>query len=115
MNDTHRPTEPVGEAKEPQGFAGIARHLNELHPDRRRPISRQLVYKWYICRRTNRFPEPVATSGGGSGHSVWDLETVATWYEKWSYYHGTSVTRRPAPAPVHTISTPTEEEGGIAA
>lgn len=89
MNDTHRPAEPAGDDKEgSKGFAGVARRLNDLYPRRRRPISRQLVYKWFQNRHYNRFPEPVSTAGTGTGRPVFDLQAVEKWYASYRSHHG---------------------------
>lgn len=120
MNDDHRPTEPAGEntdSSERKGFAGIARLLNELHPDRRRPISRQLVHKWYLHRSYNRFPEPAAMAGGGTGRPVFDITEVENWYISYRRYHGETLPERTA-APISTTdsrSMTAREEGSIAA
>lgn len=117
MNDDHRPTEPVGKDKKPEGFAGIARHLNDIHPNRRRPISRQLVHKWYINRHYNRFPEPVDSSGSGTGRSLFDPKAVEEWYASHARHHGDSVPQQQTAAAVPQDARPLnpDEEGSLAA
>lgn len=89
MDDKERPAEPdAGDNGGAQrgGFAKVAKHLNELHPERRRPISRQLVHKWWLSRRSNRFPEAVETTGssnGGRGNHIFDFAAVAVWYAEY--------------------------------
>lgn len=88
MTDTHRPAEPVEEGKKKHvGFAAVAQRLNELYPDRKRPISRQLVYKWYTHRGYNRFPGPIGPAGG-NGRPEFDLAAVEKWYAGYWPTHG---------------------------
>jgi len=87
MAKDNRPTGPVVDDKESThgGFSDIARVLNELFPNRRRPISRQLVHKWYMYREDNKFPEAASTTGstnGGKGHPEFNYTVVVGWYER---------------------------------
>jgi hypothetical protein len=93
MDEAHGPAEPVEEdsGKRTGGFAAVAERLNKIHRDRRRPISRQLVYKWYIHRSYNRFPEPTAVTGSGAGRPVFDLATVEDWYVSYRGYRGEEI------------------------
>ena len=90
MIDKERPAEPVvDDTDTPRtgGFAKVAEQLNKDYPVRRRPISRQLVHKWWICRHSNGFPEATAVRGsasGGRGRPVFDLDEVDAWYVKYS-------------------------------
>lgn len=115
MSDKERPAEPGagddGTARR-GGFAKAAERLNELYPVRRRPISRQLVHKWWLFRHSNGFPESVESTGsgnGGKGRPVFDLTAVETWYAKYQD------TRRTAHAPhthkPHTADEPADENG----
>jgi hypothetical protein len=92
MNEDHGPAEPAGDDKEeqqPRGFAGLARWLNNEYPNRKRPISRQLVHKWFLYRHHNGFPAPVSPpGGGGSGRPTFDVEEVDRWYFKFRGSHG---------------------------
>lgn len=91
MTGNH-PAEPVvdGNGKTEGGFAELARQLNLRHPGRRRPISRQLVHKWWMFRHYNRFPEAIDSRGntsGGKGRPVFDIDSVVTWYADYRKYH----------------------------
>lgn len=64
-----------------EGYAALARRLNKLHPNRRLPISRQLVHRWFLRRETNGFPPPhpiAAKSGRMKNH--FDAEAVERWH-----------------------------------
>lgn len=65
------------------GFAEIARQISARHPDRRRPISRQLVERWYKCRLSNGFPERKAVEVRGKEKPLFDLEEVLRWHTQW--------------------------------
>lgn len=89
MTETHRPAEPVEEGKKKHvGFAAVAERLNKLNPNRKRPISRQLVYKWYIHRSYNGFPAPISPAKGGNGRPEFDLKAVEKWYATYRPQHG---------------------------
>ena len=89
MTEARRPAEPAGDDKEENtGYAAVARRLNELDPKRRRPISRQLVYKWYMYRAHNGFPEAVGMRGSGTGRPIFDMKAVEIWYAKHRSTHG---------------------------
>jgi hypothetical protein len=93
MTGNHHPAEPVVDDKKRAhgGFAGIAKLLNKRYPDRRRPISRQLVYKWWTNRHYNRFPETSAMQGsanGGRGNPVFNYREVVEWYTTYQRHHG---------------------------
>lgn len=79
------------------GFAEIARRLNALHPERPKPISRQLVQRWYVCRGTNQFPDrqPV-TLESGKIKQLFDLQAVERW-------HGGRKRTQDAKPPIETI------------
>lgn len=89
MDDKESPAEPAaGDKGRPTrgGFAEAAKALNREHPNRRRPISRQLVHKWCNHRHFNMFPEPVDWAGsgnGGKGSPVFNIEAVVTWYAEY--------------------------------
>lgn len=89
MNEEQRPAEPAEDDKEDTcaGFAGLARYLNDEYPGRKRPISRQLVHKWYLYRHHNGFPGPISKSGNG-GRPVFDKEDVDKWYVGFRRSHG---------------------------
>jgi hypothetical protein len=93
-----RPAEPVDTDVDYGGFAEIARRINALHPDRRNPISRQLVAKWYSCREHNGFPERVlVTMSDGRVKELFDLAAVDRWHTIWR------LTRTPVRPPIETI------------
>lgn len=85
--DKEGPAEPVVGDKGTTrgGFAEVAKHLNREYPVRQRPISRQLVHKWWLYRHSNGFPEAIATSGssGGTGRPVFDVTAIIKWYAKY--------------------------------
>lgn len=117
MNDKERPAEPVvgDEGTLQGGFAETARHLNLEFPSRRRPISRQLVYKWWTNRHMNRFPEAISTSGTGRGRSLFDINAVIGWYTEYSKYRS-SAFRAPATcAPAPSVEPTRGDEGTLAA
>jgi hypothetical protein len=62
------------------GFADIARRLNALHPERQKPISRQLVQRWFTCREVNNFPEATLVKVKGKWGSLFDVEEAVRWY-----------------------------------
>ena len=73
--------EPAEKGKTHGGYADIARRLNALHPERPRPISRQLVERWYQCRGSNQFPERHSVEvAGGRALVLFDLQAVERWY-----------------------------------
>lgn len=74
------PAEPVEDDSTHGGFAEIARRLNAFHPERSRPISRQLVHRWFECKGSNRFPEPQLVEINGKPRSAYDLDEVQRWY-----------------------------------
>jgi hypothetical protein len=105
------PTEPVvddnGESQ--GGFAWIAGQLNALHPNRPRPISRQLVHKWWVHRAYNRFPEAIGKVGSGKGRPIFSRGAVIKWYDRYRDTRGTPLeegagTHPPALEP-HTQDT----------
>ena len=118
-NDKELPAEPVvgDEGTDQGGFAEVARHLNREYPERRRPISRQLVHKWWIYRKSNRFPEAIGSKGrgnGGQGRPYFDLNAVAEWYERYTDTRQRSVSATPAQAQ-HTSRRTTGNGGSLAA
>jgi hypothetical protein len=63
------------------GFADIARRLSALHPERERPISRQLVQRWYVCRGKNGFPDrELIEVGDGKVKHLFNLAAVERWH-----------------------------------
>lgn len=109
MTDRQRPAEPATDDKgrSEGGFAWIAEELNKRFPPtpHQRPISRQLVHKWWIKRHDNGFPEAVATKGstnGGRGHHVFDLRNAIDWYVM---YRKTRL-RGGAPVTPESVCTP---------
>lgn len=101
MNEEQRPAEPAGDDKEDScaGFAGLARFLNEEFPERRRPISRQLVHKWFLYRHHNGFPGPVSMAGGG-GRPEFSKQDVHKWYIRFRSNHGDpQIEQRNTPSP----------------
>lgn len=74
------PAEPVEDGSTYGGFAEIARRLNALHPERPRPISRQLVHRWFECQGYNHFPAPQVVKTNGKQKSAFDLDAVERWY-----------------------------------
>lgn len=95
------PAEPVvgdeGSAGQ-GGFQKIADHLNMLYPTRPRPISRQLVHKWWMHRHFNAFPEavnPPGSANGGKGRPLFDITAVETWH---AHYIRTRRTQKPLTA-----------------
>jgi hypothetical protein len=90
MIDKECPAEPVvgddGSAR--GGFAKAAEILNGLFPNRPRPISRQLVHKWWLYRHFNGFPAAIDISGSGKGRPVFDLDAVAAWYVSYRRHRG---------------------------
>lgn len=91
MPDKEHAAEPVvdGKGRTQGGFSEVAQLLNELFPKRRRPISRQLVHKWWLYREDNQFPDAidaVGTSHGGRGCSKFSYAEVIRWYERHRRY-----------------------------
>lgn len=86
MNDKECPAEPVVDDDGTGGrggFTKVAERLNTLHPTRTRPISRQLVHKWWMYRHFNAFPDAVMSAGtanGGKGRPLFDIPAVEAWY-----------------------------------
>lgn len=74
------PAEPAEGNSIYGGFADIARRLNALHPERNKPISRQLVERWYKCRKTNNFPERQLVTVKGKDRHLFDLRLVELWH-----------------------------------
>lgn len=93
MNDKECPAEPAAGDDGPArgGFAEAAKHLNRFHPTRQRPISRQLVHKWWLYRHWNDFPEAVdvtGTANGGKGRPVFEMRDVKDWYVSYLRHRG---------------------------
>lgn len=88
MNDSHRPAEPAGDDKERGGYTEVAKRLNKKYPERKRPISRQLVHKWYMYRHHNGFPAPESMSGSGTGRPEFNLAGAEEWYVNYRRSHG---------------------------
>lgn len=101
MVDKERPTDPGAgdEGSARGGFAKVAEHLNARHPTRVRPISRQLVHKWWRNRHWNRFPEAIEAAGsgnGGRGRPVFDLNATVNWYADYLRTRGGAPVEAPA-------------------
>lgn len=109
MGDQH-PTEPVVDdnGKSQGGFAWIAGQLNKDYPHRQRPISRQLVHKWWTRRSWNKFPEAIGTVGSGKGHPVFSRNAVMEWYKRYRDTRG-------APEEEETTPRDTGESDALAA
>lgn len=81
-----RPADPVVDEKGNRlgSYAEVARQINERYPaqNRRRPVSRQLVHKWFQYRYHNRFPAPKEYRGSanGDGNPMFDIKEVLDWY-----------------------------------
>jgi hypothetical protein len=122
MTDKERPAEPVVDddgTADRGGFAKAAEHLNKLYPTRPRPISRQLVHKWWHYRHFNDFPEAVQTTGtanGGKGRSVFDLTEVENWYASYLRHRGVHSTASQEQTQRITGTEPsTDDKGTLAA
>lgn len=91
------PAEQAEEGITYGGFADIARRLNALHPERSRPISRQLVQRWFVCREANGMPDrqPIEVEGGKT-KPLFDLQAVERW-------HSTRRRTRESVPPIETI------------
>lgn len=120
MTDKECPTEPGagddGTAR--GGFAKVAEHLNELYPNRQRPISRQLVHKWWLYRHFNAFPAAVESKGttrGGEGRPVFDKAEVARWYASYSRHRGAAAPAAPEQTPHTEIGSTTADGEDVAA
>lgn len=115
MNNDHRPAQPGGDDKETSsaGFAAVARRLNELFPERPRPISRQLVHKWFLHRHYNGFPAAFP-AGSGMGRPVFDMEAVVDWYISHRRHHGGEplIEQTASPAPLIGKDSPPPSETG---
>lgn len=114
MNDKECPAEPVvgdnGTGARRGGFAKIAERLNELHPSRQRPVSRQLVHKWWMYRHFNAFPAAIDSTGspgtsGGKGRPIFDIAAVEAWHA-----HYIQTRHRPTQAQ-HTAPAQASEDG----
>jgi hypothetical protein len=77
------PAAPAEEESTYGGFAEIARQINARHPERGRPISRQLVERWYKCRGANEFPERRNVEVGGKTKPLFNLDEVMRWHARW--------------------------------
>lgn len=76
------PAEPVENGSTYGGFAEIARRLNALHPERPKPISRQLVHRWFQCRESNGFPATKLVQVDGKWGSLFNLQAVEDWHSR---------------------------------
>lgn len=95
------PAEPAEEGSTYGGFADIARRLNALHPERPKPFSRQLVERWWKCRKSNGFPDRTPREvKGGKVKPLFDLHAVEQWH---STRKRTYVRTREANPPIETI------------
>lgn len=94
MNDKECPAEPVVDddgTPAQGGFQKVADHLNALYPTRTRPISRQLVHKWWMFRHFNAFPEARDSNGtanGGKGRPLFDIAAVEAWHASYLQHRG---------------------------
>lgn len=115
MVDKECPAEPVvgDKGKDRGGFAKAAEHLNDLFPVRRRPISRQLVHKWWLFRHSNGFPEAIektdGNGNGGKGRPVFDLDAITDWYVR---YCDTRLVHGAKPLPPQQTTTRATNDGG---
>jgi hypothetical protein len=111
----------AGDHKTPRlgGFAKAAERLNREYPGRVRPISRQLVHKWWLFRHSNRFPEAVNATGTGTGRPEFDLDEVETWYVRYMETRGgthkISQQRNQAPSSTVVTGEPDNGNGTLAA
>lgn len=87
MTGNRRPAEPVvdDDGNKLGGYSLVAAYINERFPaqDRRQPVSRQLVHKWYRYRTHNRFPHAVdytPTHGTTGGNPLFRIDDVLAWY-----------------------------------
>lgn len=115
MTEGKRPAEPATDDKEKTrgGFAWVAEELNRKFPPapHQRPISRQLVHKWWTKRHDNGFPEAIAIKGsanGGRGHHVFQAQDITDWYV---LYRRTRL-RGNAPGTTGNPLAPQQEHGG---
>lgn len=111
MFGKQHPAEPVvddnGESQ--GGFAWIAGQLNDLYPNRPRPISRQLVHKWWVHREWNRFPEAVGMVGSGRGRPVFSRRAVIKWYVHYRHTRGAPLSEEASTPPPTTYEPRTQE------
>ncbi len=99
------PAEPVvDENGSYGGFAEVARRLTELHPERSRPFSRQLVNRWYTHREYNAMPEKVPVRRDGKVVELFDLREVEEWHKTYRQHRRTtSPADRPLGGVMETI------------
>lgn len=91
------PAEPADKGNSTYGgFADIARRLNALHPERPKPISRQLVERWWKCRESNGMPDRELVEVEGRVKALFDLRAVELW-------HRTQHRARKVNPPIETI------------
>jgi hypothetical protein len=84
--------EPIDDDGTYGGFAAIAQRLNELHPYRERPYSRQLIHAWFVRYQQQGFPSryAVRTRTGMVKHWFRIADCLA-WYRLYRMLHGDSV------------------------
>ncbi len=86
------------------GFADIARRLNQLHPERGKPISRQLVQRWYKCRASNGMParKDVEVKAGKT-KPLFDVQAVERWHTGQLRDRENRIRQRGGNPPIDTI------------
>lgn len=73
------------------GYAAIARHLSALNPERPRPVSRQLVHRWYQRSGYNNLPAPCRVRvRSGKVKLMFDVTAVEQWYRLYRMTRKTS-------------------------
>lgn len=98
---THNPAEPVVDDGSYGGFTAIARELSNMHPERTRPFSRQLVHRWYLNREYNDFPEAQPVLAKSGKIKLWfRLDAVYEWHQSYRRYRHPRQSGRP---PIETI------------
>jgi hypothetical protein len=104
---THNPAEPVVDDGSYGGFTAIAQRLSEMHPERARPFSRQLVHRWYLKRDYNDFPEALPVRARSGKIKLWfRLEAVDEWHHSYRQH------RRLERPPIETIPLFELDRGG---
>lgn len=89
------------------GFAEIARRLNALHPEREKPISRQLVQRWYLCRGSNGMPDRKSVEVEGKEKVLFNIYDVERWHTR------RELLRREKGQPIETIPLFMVDDRGV--
>jgi hypothetical protein len=103
---TLNPAEPVvvDDGISYGGFTEIARRLSARHPERTRPISRQLVHRWYSTREYNDFPDTVDVRVRSGKIKAWFIiDEACEWYDGYRKYHQYPRYERHEPPSIDTI------------